>query len=147
MQTRVIHVIKPTGARFQFDFANPDPTTGRPVDLSDGNLLRVLATQRRMFGTVADKPVRNAATGKMVPHEDRGAGDWWDHPDLVVAEVNPDGTERTRLRGPQPVADAAPPPAERKPVAKHPDPAEMSRAVNPDHLSADPNDPTIVKRA
>jgi hypothetical protein len=108
MATRTIHVVKPTGAKFQFDFADPDPMTGRRVDLSDAGVLRVLAGQRRLFGTVGDKPVRDPVTAKAVPHEDRRTGDWGDSPDLAVGEIGPDGAEVKRLRGPQPEVNRDP---------------------------------------
>ena len=103
----MVHVILPTGERWEYSF--PDTF---PADV----ILERLASIKRNFGTVktaekVDNVFGDVSGGKTVPHADPSAGYWFDHPDTVVAigEPTPDNDfkELKRLKGPTKNAPAA----------------------------------------
>lgn len=125
----MIHLILPSGVRYQVTFA--DHFTSEAI-------LNALASQKRVYGGTIQKRVIRDVTGQTVAAEDPDAGYWFDHPDTVVAivkVVHGSLIEVKRIKGPP----ATPP--EPTPVAVVPAVVPVAPApVEPEPVPPTPPD-------
>ena len=91
---KMVHVIKPSGTRFEFPFGDT---------ATDEQILNDLASVKQQFGTAKTVKKVDPITAMAVSFPDESSGWAFDHVDTVVAVVetkNGETTEVRRLKGP-----------------------------------------------
>ena len=90
----LVHVIKQSGTRFEFDFSEK---------ATDERILSELGMVKAQFGTAKSVKKQDRITGLLVDHPDESSGWAFDYPETVVAVIEvQDGkpVEVRRLKGP-----------------------------------------------
>lgn len=117
MKTLIVHIILPSGTRFQVSWGDVGLHGEAKKLPTDDEILSALSRNKFMFGAAKKIERANPETGTTELIDDPNAISAFDHPETVVCFVNKDGKELRRIKGP------ALPPEKLPEVAPRPEPA------------------------